>query len=484
MDGADGADGTGDGGGGTPLVLTKEIVTRVTTEEAGGENFLFTNDNEFEAVDTGIGVPAGTKTILLNYGASNTNAQSGVDLPWWPVTIEEYNRLDPTTVGAGPTAATCRFTRTWRNDNISVNGATGARQIWFGKLANGNIVLWSDNDSWDIIPFRVRFEIHEDVEVVTDATGNVVGGDGTGGADGADGADGATGPAGPAGAAGAAGPKGDTGDTGDMGDPGAAGAAGSDGSDGAAGAAGTAGTDGDDGATGPAGAAGAAGAAGPKGDTGDMGDTGDAGAAGAAGTAGADGADGMDGATGPAGAAGATGATGPAGMDGADGADGSDGSGGSGSSQGTKTELGTLTVTTATNGAGNDVTLSGDPEAGTTCVLVLEETSRNFKRHYYFEADSYIEGDLIIGKDHRNGAVSAGNWSHGSYSIQRQNATSLRFIHSHLSTLDPLTLTVLEIPTGAKGDQGDDGADGAAGPAGRWRRRRSRGGWRSGGRWR
>lgn len=170
----------GNGGEGTPLVLTKEMVTRVTMVEAGGNNFLFTTDNDFEAADTGIAVPDNTKTILLNYGANNTNAESGIDLPWFSVPIEEYNRLLPTTVGAGPTAATCRFTRTWRNDNISVNGGTGARQVWYGKLANGNIAVWTDNAAWDIVPFRVRFEVHTEVEVVTDATGSVVGGGGGG----------------------------------------------------------------------------------------------------------------------------------------------------------------------------------------------------------------------------------------------------------------------------------------------------------------
>ena len=252
---------------------------------------------------------------------------------------------------------------------------------------------------------------------------------------------GGTGPAGPAGADGAAGA------TGDDGMDGAAGATGATGTTGATGAAGTAGADGADGMDG---------SQGPKGDQGDQG---------AAGTAGADGMDGADGSTGAAGAAGAdgadgaTGATGPTGADGADGADGS-------IQQGTKAELGAATFATATNGGSNDVTLSRDPAAGTTCVIVLDETGSSFKRHYYFESDSYREGDLIIGKDHRSGAPGSTAFAHSSYSIQRQSATVLRFVHSHASTIDPFALAVLEIPTGAKGDQGTAGAAGADGAAG------------------
>ena len=104
--------------------------------------------------------------------------------------------------------------------------------------------------------------------------------------------------------------------------------------------------------------------------------------------------------------------------------------------------------------------MSRDPAAGTTCVLVLDQTTPGYRRHYYFEADSYNDGDLIIGKDHRGGAPSSGTWAQSSYSIQRIGATSLRFIHSHSSTIDPFTLTVLEIPTGAKGDRGDRGPPG------------------------
>ena len=168
---------------------------------------------------------------------------------------------------------------------------------------------------------------------------------------------------------------------------------------------------------------------------------------------GMDGTDGSDGQDGAAGAAGAQGLTGAAGADGQDGADGS-------IEQGTKVELGSTSFTTVTNGGNNDVTVTRDPAEHTTVVVILDETSNSYRRHFYFEANSYRAGDLIIGKDHRSGAPASGTWGHASYSVQRIDSTTLRLKHSHGSLIDPFTLTVFEIPTGAKGDQGDQGPAG------------------------
>ena len=155
---------------GAPLVATTTETTRVTFEEATTE-IAFTATNV--AVDTGIPVPENTKTFHVNYGASTDTATVGRDLLWFPMPIEEWERIDPVDVGDPPAQATTRFTRTWHDPDITAVGGTGARQVWIGKGNNGNIFVWTDNVAWDIYPFRARFEIHEAITVVSGIEGGV-----------------------------------------------------------------------------------------------------------------------------------------------------------------------------------------------------------------------------------------------------------------------------------------------------------------------
>ena len=166
------------GGGGTPLVKSSTDVTLITLSEASVTNVELPTANV--AVDSGINVPAGTKTLLLNYGASQDTTTSGIDLLWFPIPIEEWERLDGVDVGDGPTQGNARFTRTWRDDNIENTGGAQARQVWLLKGNNGNIFLMTDNTGWGMHPFRVRFEVQESVSVLTDVTGNVIDGGGGG----------------------------------------------------------------------------------------------------------------------------------------------------------------------------------------------------------------------------------------------------------------------------------------------------------------
>ena len=172
----DGTDYSIEGGGGGSLTVTRDDVANVSfTEEVNTAiNFASTN----LAVDTGIAVPANTKTILANWGSSYTAAVSGIDLPWFSIPIEEWERLDGVDVGDTPTQGNTRFTRTWRDTNITTGGGTAARQIWISRGNNGNIFVFTDNVGYDIYPFRVRFEIHETLSVVTDVTGSGGGGGG------------------------------------------------------------------------------------------------------------------------------------------------------------------------------------------------------------------------------------------------------------------------------------------------------------------
>ena len=112
------------------------------------------------AFDTGIAKPDNTVTILVNYGASTDAATAGIDLPWFVIPIEEWDRLTPVDAGDSPTQANARFTRTWRDADITANGGTMARQVWIARGNNGNIFVFTDNTDWDIYPFRARFEIH------------------------------------------------------------------------------------------------------------------------------------------------------------------------------------------------------------------------------------------------------------------------------------------------------------------------------------
>ena len=159
---------SGGGGDAGPLTVTTEDITQITFSE--DDTIIdFTAINVF--VDTGIAVPADTKTILVNYGSSHTEANSGIDLPWFAMPIEEWNRLDGADVGDNPTQGNVRFTRTWRDTNVTAAGGTTARQVWLGKGNNGNLFVMSDNTGYDIRPFRARFEIHTALTVVTDVTG-------------------------------------------------------------------------------------------------------------------------------------------------------------------------------------------------------------------------------------------------------------------------------------------------------------------------
>ena len=178
----DDAEGAGGGGGaGAPLVKTTVDVTRLTYSESMVV-VEFPTTPIHVAVDTGIAVPVGTKTLLVNYGASTSGATAGIDLLWFPVPIEEWDRLVPVLAGAAPTHDNVRFTRTWRDTDITALGGTQARQVWLLKGVNGNVFVMTDNAGWDIHPFRVRFEIQETITVVADVTGNVDGGGGGGGA--------------------------------------------------------------------------------------------------------------------------------------------------------------------------------------------------------------------------------------------------------------------------------------------------------------
>ena len=157
-----GVGGAGGAGGAGAKVTTD--VTRITFEEGIVDEIDFTATNV--AVDTGIAVPANTKTIALNYGAATSGDDAGIDLTWFITPIEEWNRLESVDVGDGPTQVNARFARTWRDTNIGTGGGVAARQVWLGKGNNGNIFLFSDNVGYDIYPFRVRFEIHETVTVL------------------------------------------------------------------------------------------------------------------------------------------------------------------------------------------------------------------------------------------------------------------------------------------------------------------------------
>ena len=162
--------------GGTPLAVTTADIASITFTEGLTAEIDPAAINT--AVDTGIAVPANTKTILVNYGASTDAATAGRDLLWFAMPIEEWERLDGVDVGDTPTQGNARFTRIWRDADITAVGAVMARQVWLGKGNNGNIFVWSDNTAWDIYPFRARFEIHTPLTVVTDVTGGGGGGGG------------------------------------------------------------------------------------------------------------------------------------------------------------------------------------------------------------------------------------------------------------------------------------------------------------------
>ena len=170
-------EGGGGGGGSDPIETTTGDATKITFSE-GNATIDFTATNA--AVDTGIAVPANTVTISVNYGASATGDNQGLDLAWYPIPIEEWERLDGVDVGDTPTKGNVRFTRIWRDSNVTTVGGVGARQVWISKGNNGNIFVMTDNTGWDIHPFRVRFEIHEDVSAVTSVTGGGGSGGGSG----------------------------------------------------------------------------------------------------------------------------------------------------------------------------------------------------------------------------------------------------------------------------------------------------------------
>ena len=151
-------------GSGVGYSTRTTLVTRITYEEEVVEAIDFTEANV--AVDTGLLVPAGTKTFHINYGSSSDGVSSGIDLLWFAIPIEEWERLEGVDVGDAPTQANARFTRTWRDSNITATGNVAARQVWIGRGNNGNIFVFSDNVIYDIYPLRVRFEIQELVPVL------------------------------------------------------------------------------------------------------------------------------------------------------------------------------------------------------------------------------------------------------------------------------------------------------------------------------
>ena len=166
--GIGGGGGGGGAGGISTLFKTNVETTKITFEEALVDSIDFTETNM--ALDTGIAVPANTKTFHINYGSSYAADDSGIDLIWFAIPIEEWNRLDGVDAGDAPTQENVRFTRTWRDADLTSGGGTAARQVWLSRGNNGNIFVMSDSVSYDIIPFRVRFEIHEAVSVLSDVT--------------------------------------------------------------------------------------------------------------------------------------------------------------------------------------------------------------------------------------------------------------------------------------------------------------------------
>ena len=79
------------------------------------------------------------RRFYANWGAASNDATAGLDLPWFAITIEEWDRLDGVNAGDTPTQGNTRFTRTWRNTDITTLGGTAARQIWIAKGNNGNM---------------------------------------------------------------------------------------------------------------------------------------------------------------------------------------------------------------------------------------------------------------------------------------------------------------------------------------------------------
>ena len=164
-----GVGGGGGGGGAVTLHKTTAEATKITFEEAFIASIDFTAINV--AVDTGIAIPANTKTFHVNYGSSHVDDDdSGIDLIWFPVPIEEWERLDGVDVGDAPTQGNVRFTRSWRDTDVGTAGGVTARQVWLSRGNNGNIFVMTDNVGYDIFPFRVRFEIHEAVTFLADVT--------------------------------------------------------------------------------------------------------------------------------------------------------------------------------------------------------------------------------------------------------------------------------------------------------------------------
>ena len=77
-------------GGGGSLTLTTEDIANVSFTEGVNLGIEFTNTNE--AIDTGIAVPANTKTILANWG-SGINRRNRRDRP--AVVCHTHRRMEP-----------------------------------------------------------------------------------------------------------------------------------------------------------------------------------------------------------------------------------------------------------------------------------------------------------------------------------------------------------------------------------------------------
>ena len=155
--------GGGGGGGGSG-----DDATKITFEE-GSLDVTLTATNS--AVDTGLAVPANTKTLHLNWGASRDAANRGIDLNWFVIPIEEWDRMDGSDAGDGPTVANSRGTRIWDNSNVTTVGGSGARQVFLMKGNNGNVFIATENTAQGAWPFRARFEVHETVAVGGDVSG-------------------------------------------------------------------------------------------------------------------------------------------------------------------------------------------------------------------------------------------------------------------------------------------------------------------------
>ena len=358
--GPQGPPGTGDGPGGTPLVVADHYVHIGTPNLSGTETGVVTGTNN---------INPGNAQDVQNFNVRFDNTIAGYNIP----TAGSYNPQNGDIVLPAGHWVVCASLNVYASAGtnmrvaaaLSINHGTNERhsqalylrndagQIGADGIAElqGKVSIAGAVISDGVGPVRIRIAVSrqggtETVEIrgahvhayeqLVSAAGpagpqGIQGPPGAQGQQGERGLQGATGAAGQDGAQGAQGPRGLTGPAGaqgPQGDPGPTGPAGADGQDGQDGAQGQ---QGERGLTGPAGADGQNGAPGPRGDAGPAGPAGQDGAqgprgiTGPTGPAGNDGAQGQQGPQGDPGPAGARGDTGPAGADGQDGAQGPQG---------------------------------------------------------------------------------------------------------------------------------------------------------------